>query len=127
MYRHRYNYHGRPPRRKVICPVDGSLCSEHVMTVFRLYDVDHMSLRDIAALYGVTFGSIWNMINRVRRSIDKPDDIQAARYAARAEQYGEALRLLDEKRNMCYAAISAQTHLPPHRVKEIARRNGLER
>lgn len=97
------------------------------MTIFRLYDVDRMSLRAIASMYGVNFGSIWNMINRVRRSMDKPDDIAAARYVARAEQYGEALRLLDEKRHMSYAAISLQTRLRPYRVKEIARRNGLER
>ena len=122
------NHHaGRPERRKVVRPIRGGICSEHVITIYKLYEYDGMTLDEIAALYGTQNSSICKLLQRMRAQMQDKDDWSAARYMARAEQYGEVLRLLDEKRGMTYRAIHLRTRLSVPKIIEIARRNGLER
>lgn len=105
----------------------GRVYSEHVMVIWRLYAIENLSMTDIAAIYGAALPSIYRIITKVRRYMIGKGDEADARYCQQAEAYGEALRILSEKRRMHYETIARETGLPVRKIRQIAKRNRLER
>lgn len=126
----RYNRAGNIPTRRVICPVEGRICSEHILTIVRLYEIDNMSLSDIAVAFGTSNMAVSRILQRYRRyreQVDDERDYAALRYMMRVQQFDAVLNLLDKKRRMPYKVVHIHTKLNTREIKEIARRNGLER
>lgn len=114
---------GMQPQRKIIVSVDGRLRAEQAYTIMQLYNIDRLTIADIARLYGAKTRTVGNMITRNRkRDAEQPD-----MYTQRMRAYGEALILLDADRERSYREIAKETELHTYEVRKIADRNGLGR
>lgn len=118
-----YHHRGRQPGCKVIRPLGGKICAEHILTIWRLYETDELTMEEIAEIYCTNKTSISRAVKRIRDH----DAEGNGRYIARAQRYAEALAMLDDKRGYPYEVIASKVKLSAQVVREIAARNGLER
>lgn len=119
-----YHKRGMEPQRKIIRSLDRRLHPEQADTIVKLYLLDKLSVTDIARLYEVHQKRITNLLAREWKRMAKgePDA-----YTIRRMQYGDALRRLDEDREISYKDIGMENGLAGAIVKKIAFRNGLSR
>ena len=122
-----FHRRGRKPGREVIAPVGGRLYMEHVDGIVKLYELDGLTIEDIARAYRLdSSAGVGKICRRAARYHQGKGTPQDGKYFATAERYAEALRLLAGKPGMDYRDAGRAAGLRPHVVREIARRNGLE-
>ena len=97
MQKKTYHKRGMQPQRKIIKSLDRRLHPEQTDTIVKLYLLDKLTVSDIARLYEVHQKSITNLLAREWKRMAKgePDE-----YTKRRMSYGDALRRLDEDREM---------------------------
>lgn len=124
MQKKTYHKRGMQPQRKIIKSLDRRLHPEQTDTIVKLYLLDKLTVSDIARLYEVHQKSITNLLAREWKRMAKgePDE-----YTKRRMSYGDALRRLDEDREISYKDIGREIGLAGAIIKKIAFRNGLSR
>ena len=124
----KYNRSGKEPTCRML-PRNNSprVGTEHVLTMYYLYTVDGMTLREISELYNLTETTVSRRLRPIRRHMDGVGDVNDARISLRAYKYNEALQLLDARRRLAYGHIMRMTGINYNGVAAIAKRNNLER
>lgn len=128
MIKKTFHQRGLAPQRDVHASVTGRIYAEHVDAIVKLYVLDGMTIEDIARLYGVECsGGIGQICRRGKLYMSGLGDAQDQRYFDSASKYALALKTLIEKPRWTCIQVGRVAGLPARIVRQIAKRNGVEK